>query len=64
MTDPLTARDIARLITDSVQASLSQAMAHGCTATDAPGVAKAIGGNAGMAVYLQILERGISRDDG
>lgn len=61
---PLTARDIARLITDSVQASLAQAIAHGCSAADVPAIARAIGGNAGMAIYLEILERGIERDDG
>jgi hypothetical protein len=59
---PLTARDLARLIADSVQASLAQALTLGCTAADVPAIAKAVGGNAGMAIYLEILERGIEID--
>lgn len=56
---PLTARDLAKLIADSVQASPPQALTLGCIAADVPAIAKAIGGNAGMAVYLEILERGV-----
>lgn len=59
---PLTAREISKLIADSVAASLRQALELGCTAAEVPAIAKAIGGNAGMAVYLEALERGIAAE--
>lgn len=62
MNAKLTAADIAKLIADSVEASLRQAIQLGCTADQAPAIAKAIGGNAGMVVYLEALERGIEAE--
>lgn len=52
--------DIAKIIAESVAASLSQAIALGCTQDQVPNIAKAIGGNAGMALYIELLERGVA----
>lgn len=56
----LTQFDIARIISDSVAASLKMALAMGCTADQVPAIAKAIGGNAGMAVWMEAVERGVA----
>ncbi len=63
MTNPLTQHDIAALITASVEASLRMALAQGLPADQAGAVAKAIGGNAAMVVYLEIQERGVVKED-
>ena len=56
---PLTQHDIARLISESVAASLRMALDAG-RPVDVAAVAKAIGGNAAMVVYLEIQERGVA----
>ena len=60
MTAKLTQHDIAKLISDSVAASLRQALELGCTVDQVPAIAKAIGGNAGMVVWIEALERGVA----
>lgn len=60
---PLTQFDIAAIITASVEASLRIALEQGVGPEQVGVVAKAIGGNAGMALYLEIQERGVERED-
>lgn len=62
-TTPLTQFEISGLIARSVEASLRMALQHGCTPDQAGDVAKAIGGNAGMALYLEICERGVAAEE-
>lgn len=62
-TTPLTQYEIASLIAASVEASLRMALQHGCTPDQAGDVAKAIGGNAGAALYMEIQERGVVREE-
>lgn len=56
----LTQFDIAKIIADGVAASLRQALDLGCTADQVPSIAKAIGGNAGMVVWIEAVERGVA----
>lgn len=62
MQTPLTQFEIAKMITESVTASLAQAIARGCGADEVASIAKAIGGNAGMVVYMEVLERGVAAE--
>lgn len=56
----LTRNEIAKMIADSVTASLRQAIQHGCTQEQVPIIAGAIGGNAGMVIWMEVLERGVA----
>ncbi len=59
---PVTAKEIAQIIAASAAASIRIALEQGCTADQVEAVAKAIGGNAGMTVYLELQDRGFVRE--
>jgi hypothetical protein len=59
--NPLTAKDIARLISESVAASLAIALEQGaCDTANLASIAKAIGGNAAAVLHLELSERGLA----